>query len=213
MRRSVLLLSLLLAASAASAELKRFKGWDESPQAYFMTKAERARWRSVHNDEDADAFVSTFLARRGGPSFATDVQQRVAAADQYYMRYNIKGTPTLRRLIVIFGLPSAVRVSRPMGRNRLTPAPPPEAVTNLTPGSELNTGGHSMRPMQNTGSAGECYRNCNITFAHTPGFEREFVVTLEVNESNGKDALARSSKRQDLEDRIEAAALASITKP
>ena len=56
-------LLLLVAACASAATLsKTYKAWDKSPEAYFLTSEERAQWKNVHTDAEAEKFVGDYLA-------------------------------------------------------------------------------------------------------------------------------------------------------
>jgi hypothetical protein len=56
-------------AASALAELTKNKDWDKSPEAYFLTPAERTEWKKVATDEEADKFIALYYARRGGDAF------------------------------------------------------------------------------------------------------------------------------------------------
>ncbi len=58
-------IALLLVGPAAAAGLTRFKDWADSPQAYFLSKAEKEQWASITSDEAAEKFIADYLAARG----------------------------------------------------------------------------------------------------------------------------------------------------
>ena len=66
MRKWVLCLAALLVMLAAplSAESlsKKYRFWDKSPEAYFLTTDERAQWKKVKVDADAEKFVGDVVA-------------------------------------------------------------------------------------------------------------------------------------------------------
>ena len=76
MRSRTLSLVLLFLPSLLFALSPKYKEWAASPQAYFMTKAERAQWAGVVTDADAEKFINDFVASRG-PGFADMVTDRV----------------------------------------------------------------------------------------------------------------------------------------
>ncbi len=108
MKKVLLALAGIVIAASALAELTKYKDWDKSPEAYFLTPAERAEWKNVATDEDAEKFVLLYYGRRGGDPFKQEVSRRIAAADQQYKspRYK-RGADSVRgHLLVVLGLPS-----------------------------------------------------------------------------------------------------------
>src|SRR5436309_1262717 len=110
--RTLALLVLFLVPSVlfAAKLSKKYKDWPSSPQAYFMTKAERLQWATVINDEQAETFINEFVAKRG-PDFAAQLADRVTNADKYLTIAKTKpGSQTLRgKVIVLLGPPSALK--------------------------------------------------------------------------------------------------------
>lgn len=110
MKKTVASLALLLAASFVFADglSKKNKTWDKSPEAYFLTNGERARWKQVRTDADAQNFVLDYKARRG-PDFEKMLADRIAIADKYFSSGETKGSETLRgKVIIVFGPPSSI---------------------------------------------------------------------------------------------------------
>ena len=107
----VLASAILLAGAAALAAgglSKRYKTWDKSPEAYFLTRDERAQWKKVRTDEEAQNFILDYKAKRG-PDFQKMLDERIAAADKYFSAGETKGSETLRgKVIIVFGPPSGV---------------------------------------------------------------------------------------------------------
>src|ERR1051325_8934208 len=98
-------LALLLAVN-----LGKFTDWPDSPQGYFMTKAERAAWSTLTSETDAARFVETFIASRG-PGFAGEVAAAAKAADDNLTVGRRKGSRPLRRKVVILlGPPAAFAI-------------------------------------------------------------------------------------------------------
>jgi GWxTD domain-containing protein len=104
----------ILAAAAVPAELNKYKDWEKGPEAYFLTPAERTEWAGVSSDEQAEAFVAAYWARRDpspgttGNEFKDQVGRLIAAADeQFKLRRYKRGAESVRgRLLVVFGPPS-----------------------------------------------------------------------------------------------------------
>jgi GWxTD domain-containing protein len=101
------LAGIVLAANAL-AEFTKYKDWDKSPEAYFLTPAERTEWKNVTSDEDAEKFILVYYARRGGEAFRVEISRRIAAADQQFKMTRYKrGADSVRgRLLVTLGTPS-----------------------------------------------------------------------------------------------------------
>jgi GWxTD domain-containing protein len=113
-KKFLLVLAGLAVATAALAQLSKNKDWDKSPEAYFLTSAERADWKNVKTDEEADKFIAVYYAKRGGDSFKQEISRRIAAADQQFklQRYK-RGADSVRgHLLIVLGAPTRVSQSR-----------------------------------------------------------------------------------------------------
>jgi GWxTD domain-containing protein len=113
-KRVLFALAGLALAASAVAELSKYKDWDRSPEAYFLTPAERTEWKKVTTDEEAEKFIALYWAKRGGEPFKQEVSRRIAAADQQFKlaRYK-RGADSVRgRLLVTLGPPSRVSQQR-----------------------------------------------------------------------------------------------------
>ncbi len=111
MKRTAILLALVMAAGStalAAGLSKQYKNWDRTPEAYFLTNAERAEWNKVQTDSDAQNFILDYKTKRG-PDFAKMLNERVAVADKYFSSGETKGSETLRgKIIIVFGPPSGI---------------------------------------------------------------------------------------------------------
>ena len=108
----VLLLAIPLTAAAAGLS-EKYRAWDKSPDAYFLTSDERAAWKKVKTDEDAAKFVADYFERRD-PELPKVLLERIAVADKYFSSGKTKGSETLRgKVIIIFGPPSKLEMSHP----------------------------------------------------------------------------------------------------
>ena len=114
MKKSISVLAGLALAACALAELTKYKDWDKSSDAYFLTPPERAEWKAIATDEDADKFIAIYWAKRdpspGTPQneFRDEVGRRIAAADQQFKMPKYKrGSDSVRgRLLIVLGTPS-----------------------------------------------------------------------------------------------------------
>ena len=87
---------------------KQYKKWDRTPEAYFLTNAERGEWKKVKTDQEAQNFILDYKAKRG-PEFEKMLKERIAAADKYFSAGETKGSETLRgKVIIVFGPPSGI---------------------------------------------------------------------------------------------------------
>ncbi len=114
MKKLLFALAGIVLAASALAEFTKYKDWDKSPEAYFLTPAERAEWKAIASDEDADKFIALYYARRGGEPFKQEISRRIAAADQQFKMQRYKrGADSVRgHLLVVLGTPSRVSQSR-----------------------------------------------------------------------------------------------------
>jgi GWxTD domain-containing protein len=105
---------------------KKYKNWDKSPEAYFLTSDERAQWKKIQTDADAQNFILDYKARRG-PDFEKMLAERVAAADKYLSAGETKGSETLRgKIVILFGPPSAMEAGKGSGNARANSGASPE---------------------------------------------------------------------------------------
>ena len=133
-------------AACALAELSKYKDWDKTAEAYFLTPDERAEWKKVATDEDAEKFIALYWAKRdptpGTPQneFRDEVGRRIAAADQQFKmpRYK-RGADSVRgRLLVVLGTPS-----RAAQQQLAAEAPPPPQEGGFQPAPAGVGGGES----------------------------------------------------------------------
>lgn len=109
--RIVLLVAMVLwacplIAGDLSPDLKK---WPASPEAYFLTSAERAEWKKVSTDDQAKGLVARYWAERA-PELSQVLQERIGVADKYFSKGKTRGSGTLRgKVIILFGPPSEVR--------------------------------------------------------------------------------------------------------
>src|SRR5438128_7486236 len=103
--------AILVVLPLLAADLGKYANWNESPQGYFMTKAERDQWKTLTSEAEADKFVADFLAKRD-PGFAAEIAKRAEMADKYLTLGNTQGSKSLRgKVIILFGPPAGMDVS------------------------------------------------------------------------------------------------------
>ena len=109
-RKLIVIASLLLAVSAFAAD--DIMKWNRTPEAYYMTSAERAEWKNVSSPEQAQKFVDEYFRKRG-EQFRKDVRTRIDKADELFKLDKTPGSRTQRgRVWMILGNPSRSRTSR-----------------------------------------------------------------------------------------------------
>jgi GWxTD domain-containing protein len=115
--RNLLIAVVFVAASATSgfAALSPAKAdWAKGPVQYIMTNEEKAAWKSMQTDADADAFIALFWARRDPTpatprnEFREDFEARVKMADDQFGYGRTHGSMTDQgRLLLVFGAPTS----------------------------------------------------------------------------------------------------------
>lgn len=204
-------------SSLFAANLGKFQDWDESPEGYFLTKAEREQWAQVTSEADAAKFVEAFLARRD-PGFPAEVKTRAEQADKYLTIGKVKGSKSLRgKVIVLMGPPSGLNVSSQTRTDTKRDSPAMAgALSNVGPtgggggrnGEASNLGGSSI-------GTGTEIKTFTITFdgAAAKTVDRTKVTfTIEADGATGKDRFASRDGDKEAQALFELAAKASIRK-
>jgi GWxTD domain-containing protein len=217
MRSRTLTLVLLFLPSLLFAISAKYKDWANSPQAYFMTKAERAQWRTVVTDEQAEKFVNDFLAARG-PGFADMVAERVANADKYLTVGKTPGSKTLRgKIIVMLGPPSAIKTETKKGRVDRS------ATTSMAMGATASDSGPGVGDMVQVAQQSEMsgkrgYIEFTITYAGDTlpaAYAKGVTLKVDTDPESGEDWTPDRKAQADLDELFEtvAAARAAAAKP
>src|SRR5436305_3007888 len=102
---------LSLAVPAFAGVSSKYKDWANSPEGYFMTKAERDQWSRLDSDTDAEKFIADFHARRPA-NFEKEVAARAADADKHLTMARTEGSKSLRgKIVILFGTPTSMDMS------------------------------------------------------------------------------------------------------
>ncbi|HEY6141660.1 MAG TPA: GWxTD domain-containing protein [Thermoanaerobaculia bacterium] len=90
------------------------RDWIKSPEAYFITTAEKNEWDlASHSDEMAKKFIEEYWRKRG-TEFRSEVMARIEFADKNFGYAGIPGSRTPRgRVWMILGSPSTQKGVRP----------------------------------------------------------------------------------------------------
>jgi GWxTD domain-containing protein len=205
------LLLVLLAPAVFADGLIKYKDWDTSPQGYFMTKSERARWAEIKGDGQAEQFVNQFIAARPA-GFVADVAKRAEMADKYLTVGKTPGSKTLRgKVVILLGPPSALNVSQ-----RTSPVDRSMRSADLA-ASAGNNSGPSMADMsaaaQREGMSGGVVNEYAFTYAadKLPAtYGKPLRITVLVDPSSGKDRFAERKQAAELSDLFELVAASRI---
>jgi GWxTD domain-containing protein len=200
--------TLLCTASLYAANgLVKFKGWDATPQGYFMTKAEHQEWSAIRSDEEAQRFVDSYLARRG-PAFAAQLASRVDQADKHLTIGKVPGSMTFRgKVVILLGPPSAFELSN-ITENANVHRDNGVMAAALTGGSATSVGDDEMNEGSRTMGNSNVLRVYHFTYASTLAGPLEVSIMADPN--TGKDRPKDRADAKRLDAAFEAAAQASI---
>ena len=128
-------LLVLVTLIAPTAGEPKVEDWASSPEAYFLTAAERQEWKKLTTEEARTQFRTDYWQRRD-PTPGTDrnefqevVLSRIRAADARFAIGKTAGSRTARgRVFIVFGPPAA---------QRLTAGPLKSAPEVMGPGGRL----------------------------------------------------------------------------
>ncbi|MBV8519699.1 MAG: hypothetical protein JO197_20070 [Acidobacteria bacterium] len=188
--------------------------WGQSPQAYFMTSAERMQWAGISTSAEAETFVDDFVASRGGTAWLAEVEKRTAIADKYLSFGKVKGSQTIGgKMLVLFGAPDSVEITdRKVTTKRVNK---PMVDPNNVGGTSGGLGPAEDGSRAATTTPGSTFRDFTFTFFRksVPGLQREELITgVTVDLVNGKMALKDKKQQADLDAIFESVAAASVVK-
>ena len=206
----------LLAPSLFARGLSKYKDWDQSPQGYFMTKAERAEWETVKSDDDAEKFVNAFLAKRPA-SFPQEVAERAAQADKYLTIGRLAGSKTNRgRIVVLLGPPQGLDVSTTARTDiKRDNGSMNDALSNF---SGAGSSGGRSDSTSNPGSSIATATEVRVYHFKYEGDvakkvdRKQIDLTIEADPNTGKDRFAKRSDENELDLIQEQLAQASLKK-
>jgi len=213
----------LVSVAALAANLGKYKNWPNTPQGYFMTKAERAQWSSLQSETEAEQFVQKFVASRG-PSFESDVAAAAKAADDHLSVGGDLGSRTLRgRIVIVLGPPSSFTIAAKQTKNNSASAN--TAIHGAAGGGSGNSGGGGAVGLSPSDIADANIANdmstkvvhiYNFTYAkdRLPGKPaKDLTISVEVNPSTGDDRIVDTRMARQVNELLEAAAEARAAGP
>lgn len=204
--------AMLVAVPLFAADLGAHTNWADSPQGWFMTKAERAQWATLTSEAEAAEFIAGFLAKRD-PKFAEEISTRVKKADQYFTVGDTAGSKALRgKIVILLGPPSSMDVTAKKARSGGR-----TGSVDMTVGAGSDRTGAGLadvaevdqRDAMSAGSGGEKLYTLTYGAEQLPT-KKGLSVTLEVNAGTGKDRIKDKRMMADLEKVFEAVAEASV---
>lgn len=200
MKRTFFFVVALALATVAAAQMTKHKDWAKSPEAYFLTTAERAEWAKVTTDDEAEKFIAAYYARRGGEKFKDEIERRIAAADQQFKLRRQRGAESARgRLLIVLGAPSRVASSRPQEQGGFTG----DAGLNVRPDATAGIGSASPGVVMQT------WTYAKDRFDQSWGVV-ELAARIQVDPSRGNDEL---QNRAEVERVLAVAAEKSVVNP
>jgi GWxTD domain-containing protein len=207
---------LLIAPTLFGRGLDKYRDWDQSPQGYFMTKAEREQWQAVKTDSDAEKFVGAFLANRPA-AFVQDVADRAAQADKYLTIGKLPGSKTIRgKVVILLGPPQGLDVSNATKSSTTHDSPAmSDAISNV--GSGADSGGKgggttSLGASLSTASMSRLYHFTYTGDAAKKVDRNKVDVTVEADPNTGKDRIPSRAEAAELDLVFELAARNSLKK-
>lgn len=205
---------VLMAMPVFAADLGNYSNWNDSPQGWFMTKAERDQWATLASEADAEKFVADFLAKRD-PKFAKEIATRVEMADKYLTVGKTRGSESLRgKVVILLGPPSSMDVAekkkRSGGRSGSVDMSVGATGGSVGPGM-ADVAEIAERDAMSAGATG--LKIYTITYAAEQLPTKQGIsVVLEVNGATGKDRINDKRQASELAKIYDAVAEASIEK-
>jgi hypothetical protein len=206
--------ALLLTAVAHANPPGVLANWGQSPQAYFMTAAEKAQWTSIATPGAAEEFVNNYVAKRGGSAWNAEVEKRTAMADKYLTFGKTKGSETIGgKMLILLGAPTSVAMADRKNAKKHYNSP------MVNPNNSGGSGGGALEPAEDGGNSGTstapgvAFRDYTFTFSgkNVPGLDRdEFTTGVTVDLGNGKMTLKDKKQQADLDKVFESVAAASV---
>jgi len=107
---------LFLATTAAFTALPDDEDWTKSPEAYFLTKEERAEWKTIDSRDSRQKFIERYWLKRdptpgtGKNEFRELVFARIKTADARFKIEKTPGSRTARgEVFIVLGSPARFR--------------------------------------------------------------------------------------------------------
>jgi GWxTD domain-containing protein len=109
------ILAIVISTSAFAKVSPKFVDWAEGPVRHLMTKEEVKTWKTLRSDDEAQAFIDLFWARRDPTpttprnEFREDFEARVDFADRNFGNGNLSGSMSDQgKVFILLGPPYRV---------------------------------------------------------------------------------------------------------
>jgi GWxTD domain-containing protein len=218
LKRLLIALTVVALAAPAFARLSKYKGWENSPQGYFMTRAERDQWSRLDSDADAEKFIAEFLAKRPA-NFEKEVADRAANADKYLTIAKTPGSKSLRgKVVIVLGPPSSIDRSEKTVANSEKRDNPEVAGLMSNMNSADSGGGRSGGGNNSVGGSMSTSTVVRIMHFNYQGAvaktadRKQIDVSVEIDPDTGKDRIPSRSDESDLNSVFELVAQSWIKK-
>jgi GWxTD domain-containing protein len=190
--------TVVLLAVPAFARLSKYKDWANSPEGYFMTKAERDQWSKLDTDADAEKFIADFVAKRPA-NFEKEVADRAANADKYMTIGKVQGSKSLRgKIVILFGVPTSMdqvdqAITDPGHRDNAITAGVYSNASGAGGSSDSRGASDSSGTVGGGLETGRVVRNLHFNFtgdiAKTLD-QKQIDITVQVDPNTGKDGIS-----------------------
>jgi len=224
LKRLLVLAAVLLFAAPLFARLSKYKGWDSSPEGYFMTRAERDQWSKIDTDADAEKFIADFRAKRPD-NFQKEVADRAANADKYLTVGKTPGSKSLRgKIVILLGPPTQMDVAdRTVTSSKSDSGAMASAMTNMNGSDVGGSAGHGdkgdssggVNSIGTTMSTAAVVRVMHFNYqgavAKTAD-RKQIDLNVEIDPNTGKDRIPSRSEESDLNSIFELMAQSWIKK-
>ncbi len=219
-RNFIIAAAVLSLAVPAFARLSKYRDWANSPEGYFMTRAERDQWSKVDSDADAEKFIAAFHARRPA-NFEKEVADRAAMADQHLTIGKTKGSESLRgKIVILFGTPTSMdqmdqAVTDPGHRDNPIVAGIYSNAGGGSGGGDSRGGGENMGGVGDNLVTGKVVRNLHFNFQGDIAKvvdKPQVDITVQVDPNTGKDGINSRAVMNDVNNMFETIAESWIKK-
>jgi GWxTD domain-containing protein len=220
MKRLSIVVALALLAVPAFARLSKYKDWPNTPEGYFMTKAERAQWSRLDSDMDAEKFIADFVAKRPA-NFEKEVADRAANADKYLTVEKTQGSKSIRgKVIILFGAPTSMDVANEVVKNT-EKRDNPEVSAVMSNANSAGAGAGKGNGNAVSNSPGNYMATSQMIrvmhFSYTGEIARivdrkSVDINVQIDPTNGTDMIASRTAESDLNTMFEAIAESWIKK-
>lgn len=220
-RNLLIAVAVLSLAVPAFAGLSKYRDWANSPEGYFMTKAERDQWSKVDSDAAAEKFIADFHARRPA-NFEKEVAARAEMADQHLTIAKVKGSQSLRgKIVILFGTPTSMDqmdqaiADQAHRDNPIIAGVYSNAGGGVGGGSDSRGGGESLGGVNDNLATGKVVRNLHFNFQGDIAkvVDRPQVdITVQIDPNTGRDQISSRTVMNDVNNMFETIAESWIKK-